>query len=260
MNGQAVIRRLHERLEASRLARIGRAAVRVGLALARAARRAPGAAARVWTSVRPRTGRGAAIGLAAIVGGSTLLAVLFLVGATVAWSPYVESVVHPDANARTWAALDPTYTDQNACTECHRPEAARAASAGHAEIGCESCHGALREHALAKPGTPEASIGLATPTDELCVRCHASAAGRPASIRQIAPSDHYVAVCLQCHDPHTAISRRPPVVEHTLVNLPPCVTCHGPDGFKARNQRHPTVEGDASCLDCHAAGRGPEDD
>ncbi len=218
------------------------------------------AAGSAWRSVRPRTRRGTAFGMLAIVAGSALLAVVFFVGATVAWSPYLESVVHPDRNARAWAALDPTYTDVSACAECHMPEAARAATARHAGIGCESCHGALLRHTLATPGASEADAELIVPTDDVCVRCHASAAGRPDTLRQIVPTEHYVSLCLQCHDPHTGISSRPPVVLHTLVNLPACVTCHGPDGFKARNQRHPQVTGDEPCLDRHAPGRGPEGD
>ncbi len=196
-------------------------------------------AGRFWRSVRPTTRRGAILGLVEIAAGASLFAVVFFVGATVAWSPYLESVVHPDTNPRVWAALDPTYASTGACVECHAVEAGKAATARHAGIGCESCHGALLGHALATPGTAAVTAELAVPTDEVCVRCHATAVGRPERLRQIEPAEHYVSVCLQCHDPHTGISRRPPVVLHTLEQLPPCVTCHGPEGFKARNQRHP---------------------
>jgi len=218
---------------------------------------------RLWASVRPRTRRGAILGLAGIVTAAAAFAVVFFVGAMVAWSPYVESVVRPDTDARAWAALEPAYGEAGMCADCHEPEYARAASASHVGIGCESCHGALLDHSLAGPGTPEAAEAaeaIAVPTDDLCVRCHVSIEGRPVDVRQIVPSEHYISVCLQCHDPHTGISSRPPVVLHPLDNLPPCVICHGPDGFKARNQRHPTVSGDEPCLACHAPGRGPEDE
>jgi hypothetical protein len=212
-----------------------------------------------WPSVRPRTRRGAALAVIAILGASAALAVIFLAGAMMAWSPYVESVARPESNPRAWAALEPSYGDATMCQRCHEPEFAKATSASHAGIGCESCHGASFEHALASPAG-DAAVTRAVPTDELCVRCHVAAVGRPAAIRQIVPDDHYVDACLQCHDPHTGISRRPLVVLHPLDNLPPCVTCHGPEGFKARNQRHPEVEGDEPCLACHAPGRGPEDE
>jgi hypothetical protein len=217
------------------------------------------AAGRLWATVRPTSRREAAIGLALVAGGSAVLAVVFLVAATVLWSPYVESVVEPEADARAWAALEPTYAGSATCARCHPTEAARAQTAGHAAIGCESCHGPMDDHARSEPGFAVA-VTLDLPTDALCATCHAATIGRPTSIRQIVPADHYVAACLECHDPHTAISRRPPVVVHPLDHLPACITCHGPDGFKARNQRHPVVSGDEPCLACHAPGRGPGDD
>jgi len=221
-----------------------------------------------WPSVRPTTRRGAVLGVVGIVAGAALLAGVFFVGAVIAWSPYLETTLYPDANARAWAALDATYATASMCTDCHAPEAEKATSARHAGIGCQSCHGALLEHALtsssasdASPdeGTPEATFALEVPTDDICVTCHAGTVGRPDTVLQVVPSEHYVSVCLQCHDPHTGISRRPLVVLHTLENLPECVTCHGPEGFKARNQRHPDVADDELCLDCHGPGRGPEE-
>lgn len=197
----------------------------------------------------------AAIG---IVAGSAALAAVFLVGAAMAWSPYLDSALHPDDNARAWAGLDRTFADAGVCLRCHETENAKAASARHAGIGCESCHGALLDHANTGAELTSSFQGPTRPTDTVCIRCHAISIGRPASQFQIDPAGHYVALCLQCHDPHTGISRRPPVVLHPLVDLPPCVTCHGPDGFKARSQRHPDVTGDEPCLACHAPGRGPE--
>jgi len=219
-----------------------------------------------WQSVRPRTRRGAALGVIGIVAGAVVLSVALFVGAVMAWSPYLDFSLHPDVDARAWAALDPTYASAGMCARCHATEYGKATTAKHAGIGCESCHGPLLEHALTSPdvadGTAaDAAAAIAVPDDDLCVRCHVRAEGRPASLLQIVPGEHYVSVCLQCHDPHTGISRRPPIVEHPLANLPPCLTCHGPEGFKARNQRHPAGSSDDKpCLDCHAAGRGPEED
>jgi hypothetical protein len=215
----------------------------------------PRAAGRFWVSVRPTSRREAAIGLMLIAGGSALLAVVFLVAATVLWSPYVESVVRPDADARAWAALEPSYAGSTTCARCHPTEAARTRVAGHATIGCESCHGPMAAHT---GGGAELAVAVThePPTDALCVTCHAATTGRPASIQQVVPADHYVDDCLACHDPHTSISRPPPVVVHPLDRLPACITCHGPDGFKARNMRHPVVSGDEPCLACHAPGRG----
>jgi hypothetical protein len=165
----------------------------------------------------------------------------------------------PDVNAAAWRSLEPSYGEVAQCATCHAQQMAKLQGATHAGIGCQSCHGPLGSHALASPTTDASEATIKVPTDVLCVRCHTSATGRPASFRQVAPGDHYTATCLACHDPHSGISRRPPVVEHPLDNLPPCVTCHGPDGFKARNQRHPVVGADdTTCLACHLPGRGPE--
>jgi hypothetical protein len=212
-----------------------------------------------WLRVRPASPRGALLATAAIVGLSAALAVVFFVGAVALASFASEYGFHPDTNADAWRARSPVFGTASRCADCHGPEQAKLTSATHAGIGCESCHGPLGAHALASPGTREAEANVATPTDAVCVTCHVAAVGRPVGFRQIVPADHYVTTCLQCHDPHTGISKRPPVVQHPLDRLPECVTCHGPEGFKARDQRHPTVsDEDAVCLSCHLPGRGPD--
>ena len=224
---------------------------------------------RFWASVRPRTRRGALVGVAAILIGSAVLSVVLFAAAAIAWSPYLDFTTHRDSNARQWAAIDMRYDDSGACVTCHEPEATKLHTAPHADIGCQSCHGALLDHASAAAaasaaagagaganGTVEA---IATPTDATCVRCHLQTLGRPGTLKQIVASQHYVTQCLECHNPHSSLANRPPVVLHPLENLPVCLTCHGPEGFKARNLRHPSgALTDKECLDCHQAGRGPE--
>lgn len=211
----------------------------------------------LWASVRPRTRRGAAVAAGGIVGGAAVFAVTIYAGLVLS-APYLEVTLQPEANARSWAALKPEFGVSSTCGRCHEPEAAKATTASHEGIGCQSCHGPLLEHTLVADESPDDAADLAVPTDELCVSCHVAVVGRPDAVRQIVPADHYVAECLQCHDPHTGISNPPLVVLHPLDRLPACVTCHGPEGFKARNQRHPDVgDRDAECLACHAVGSGP---
>jgi hypothetical protein len=215
------------------------------------------AARRARSSMGKVTHRGA---LVVAILGVALSVVFFLATAAVS-SLAAEYGFHPEANANAWRALAPVYGDVSLCATCHAPEFRKLTGATHVRIGCESCHGPLGTHALASPSAREAAAQVAVPTDGVCVTCHAAALGRPAGFRQIVPADHYGAACLQCHDPHTGISVRPPIVQHPLDHLPPCLTCHGPDGFKARSQRHPTVsDDDQVCLSCHLAGRGPADD
>ena len=208
-----------------------------------------------WASVKPRTRRGAIRSAVAIVAGAVVLSVVLFAGAAMAWSPYLDFSLHHDSDAIARAAMPLSYAAGGTCERCHTTEAGRLATAGHAAIGCQSCHGALIAHADA---TDPKSVSVTVPTDAVCIKCHAQAEGRPAGFRQIVPTQHYVSACLACHDPHTAVATRPPVVQHPLDNLPACLTCHGPDGFKARNQRHPVIDNDdKACLECHAAGRGP---
>jgi hypothetical protein len=214
-----------------------------------------------WDSVRPRTRRGGVLAAVGITAGAIVLSVLLFAGVAMAWSPYLDFSLNRDHNVRQWAALETSYTDSSVCAECHETEHTRLVSATHAGIGCQSCHGALGEHAEAGASADSTTVAVAVPTNEVCLRCHTAADGRPAGFRQIVPSRHYVSSCLECHDPHTGIANRPPVVLHPLVDLPPCLTCHGPEGFKARNQRHPEGSADDNkCLECHAAGRGPAED
>lgn len=211
------------------------------------------AAGRTLDAVRPRTIRGAILSVV-LVGGVSLA---IFAGAAVAPSVVAEYGFQPNADTAGWRSLQPAYGAVALCATCHDTQFARLQSATHAGIGCESCHGPAGSHALASPGSAEAELDVPVPNDSICVACHLAVEGRPAAFRQIVPSDHYTTACLACHDPHTGISRRPPVVEHPLDNLPPCITCHGPEGFKARNQRHPIVAADdPTCLACHEAGRG----
>lgn len=215
-----------------------------------------------WASVRPRTRRGAALSVLAVTIGASVMAVIFFAGAAMAWSPYLDFSLNRDSNAKQWAALPLSFASSSVCASCHQPEAAKLAANPHQGIGCQSCHGALLLHsqaAAADPSNALATVPVAVPTDAVCTRCHVQTTGRPTTVQQIVPAQHYVLQCLQCHDPHSGIANRPPVVQHPLANLPSCLTCHGPEGFKARNERHPSgALTDQQCLECHAAGRGPE--
>lgn len=214
---------------------------------------------RLWATVRPRSRRGALLGIGLVAGAGALFAPMILLAATTAWTPYLRYTLQPDINARAQAVQTAGYAGAGECASCHQAEVAATRGGEHQALGCQGCHGAGLAHVLAPRAAP-ASVNLVTPTEDACVRCHTRVAGRPATLQQVVTADHFLPVCLQCHDPHTAIAREPPVVQHPLDNLPPCLVCHGSDGFKARNQRHPEVTADdRTCLLCHAAGRGPTD-
>jgi hypothetical protein len=217
---------------------------------------------RFWDSVRPRTRRGGILAAIAIAGGAVALSGVLFVGVAMAWNPYLDFTLNrPQADGIRWANLELTFASSSTCSDCHLQQAQRLSTRTHTGIGCQSCHGALLEHTVEEEQPAANTVKIAVPTDEVCVRCHVQVDGRPAGLRGIVPTEHYVSTCLACHDPHTALANRPPVVDHPLDNLPPCLTCHGPEGFKQRNVRHPAgTSDDKPCLDCHAAGRGPAED
>jgi hypothetical protein len=192
------------------------------------------------------------------------VAVLLWAGAGVAGAVFREYGFNPETGERAWRALDPRFGDARTCGTCHEPQQAKLVSASHEGIGCQSCHGALAEHEALAAGDEIPDGGtiadtVRTPNEAICLTCHTTVNGQPASFRSVVVANHYMDECLSCHDPHTGISQPPPVVLHPLERLPTCVTCHGPDGFMARLDRHPeTTEDDQTCLLCHAIGRGPE--
>lgn len=217
--------------------------------------------ARTLDRVTPKTRRGRILAAAGLFGGAAILAAALVFVAGMAWNPYLQFSLDHSVNVQQWATRELSFTSSSTCRECHAPEQARLVTASHAGIGCQSCHGALAEHAEAGDKAASDQVAVRVPTNEVCIRCHYAATGRPAGLREIIPTEHYINECLQCHDPHTGIANRPPVVSHPLENLPRCLTCHGPEGFKSRNIRHPEDTGDdRQCLQCHAAGRGPSED
>jgi hypothetical protein len=90
------------------------------------------------------------------------------------------------------------YAGQKACDECHSDEVVKVAKFDHKTVSCESCHGALLNHAEDPDHTT-----VAKHDDSHCLRCHLSNVGRPAFLKQITPEKHYTGqACKECHAPH----------------------------------------------------------
>ena len=187
---------------------------------------------------------------AALVAG---LAVALLVLGAAFSAFYGEYGFHPEENARSWAALTPSYADSALCQRCHQPEYAPWVASRHRAVVCESCHGPLAAHAAeTSPNAPAGSVVLAKVPDAICVACHGKAIGRPAAFPQVDVAQHYAgASCLWCHNPHDATAVRPPDIPHPLDRLPACVTCHSPAGLKPVPAGH-VESSDGVCRTCHA--------
>jgi hypothetical protein len=227
---------------------------------------------------RPRSARGwLGYGLLAFVLAIVLIGVLAVsvVGAALAYDQFG---AHFARNARQWASLTPQYAaDSNVCSSCHQTEFSKWQVSRHVVVGCQTCHGALAEHASTAPvpesaeAIDQAESGEASPlplegapkpippTDSLCTVCHLTRVGHPQGFPTVNPAVHYPGTdCLQCHDVHTAVAIPPPTIRHSMTNLPPCTTCHGTsatNGVKAMPAGHKLSE-DKVCLGCHKAEPG----
>jgi hypothetical protein len=208
---------------------------------------------------RPTSRRGIVKG---ILAGGALVALLAVASiALVVAVPWIygEYGFHPEANARTWAALTPRYADAVLCARCHEAQYAPWQNERHAGGTCESCHGPLAEHAATSPlEAPAGSLGIAKPGEDLCVVCHEKSPAKPEAFAQVDLAEHYTgSTCLGCHDSHSADAVRPPDISHSLARLPACVTCHAPAGLKPVPAGH-VESSDAVCQSCHkrpAAGQ-----
>ena len=207
--------------------------------------------------LRPTTRRGLVKGIAAVA--------VLLVGVAVAVVAlgaafslfYGEYGFHPAENARSWAALDPSYADSSLCERCHQPEYAVWVVSRHQTVVCESCHGPLAAHAAGtSPDASAGSMALARVPEGICAACHSKVTGRPAAFPQVDLATHYPgAPCLWCHHPHDATALRPPSIPHSLAQMPACVTCHRPAGLK------PVPAGHVESADavCRQLPRRPDD-
>ena len=177
---------------------------------------------------------------------------------------------HPGRNADAWASRQPQFVGATSCSACHADQAAKGATARHAGVTCESCHGPLVGHPLAAPSNPTAAapgspapvalISLAEASTPrlshdaevigLCLTCHEAVAGRPLGFPSIDPAGHFAGpACVVCHDPHTSAAPHPRQILHPLAGLPECTVCHNPTGLRPMPDGHPTWVGD--CRTCH---------
>lgn len=190
-----------------------------------------------------------------ILAGGALVAVLAVgsvaLAVVVPWV-YGEYGFHPAENARTWAALAPSYADAVVCQRCHEAQYAAWQGERHASVTCESCHGPLAEHAATAPlEAPAGSLGLEKPATDLCVVCHQQSPAKPTAFAQVDLLEHNPgAPCLGCHGSHSADAVRPPDIAHSLARLPACVTCHAPAGLKPVPVGH-VESADTVCQSCH---------
>ncbi len=94
------------------------------------------------------------------------------------------------------------FAGRQACEMCHEEQLKVIKAAKHANVGCESCHGAQAKHALADD--PSAAKPALPDTKVLCARCHETNFAKPHKFPQVKTAEHSGGeACKSCHQPHS---------------------------------------------------------
>jgi transcription elongation factor Elf1 len=97
------------------------------------------------------------------------------------------------------ASKTPVYAGRDACADCHEETVKLKSEGKHANIACETCHGASAVHAA----DSEKQKPLLPDTKLLCPSCHESSSAKPARFPQVNSKEHAEgAACGTCHNPH----------------------------------------------------------
>lgn len=97
------------------------------------------------------------------------------------------------------AARPPAFAGHAVCEECHDDVVAVRKGSKHAQIHCETCHGASAAHAA----NPDSVRPVLPDGRKLCLGCHTADAARPSWFPQIDPKEHAPeGLCTECHPHH----------------------------------------------------------
>jgi hypothetical protein len=92
-----------------------------------------------------------------------------------------------------------SYAGRSQCELCHDQEAKVLGGGKHAQVGCETCHGPLAQHA----DDPSANVPKLPDVANLCRRCHEKDAAKPQGFPQVDTVAHSQGMlCDSCHQPH----------------------------------------------------------
>lgn len=195
------------------------------------------------------------LSIGALLGGGLLLAAL--------------AVLAQETSSPEPAGAASAKQGMDRCTECHdetekhpvlailKTPHGRSADprTPFADEQCQACHGQSDEH-LRKPAPgeeappPTVSFGPKHPSpidrqNDMCLTCHTSGLrlNWPGSVH-----DNQNVACVSCHDVHS--QRDPVLAKSSQPEI--CFECHKTQRAQLfRNSRHPVLEGQIACSDCH---------
>ncbi|MCX6544578.1 MAG: DmsE family decaheme c-type cytochrome [Acidobacteria bacterium] len=193
----------------------------------------------------------------------TLIRGVVLAGFVVAWlaTPGTASAAtSPQAAAKAPAAhATGEFAGKDTCLGCHEDKGSALKDGPHARVfnpkspisaqGCESCHGAGKEHAAAGGDTTKIiAIGKLSGqrASEICTTCHdrtkhALWGGSQHDQRNVG--------CTSCHSVHAA---KGPKQLKAATEIALCGNCHKNITNKQNRFNHmPVREGKLSCSSCH---------
>ncbi len=97
------------------------------------------------------------------------------------------------------------YGGNESCVSCHAKASAKVKKLKHKALSCESCHGALGDHAKGKKKIAAAKVDK---SKWQCLNCHSQQINRPRRFPQFTNdvrkhrNIEKGVVCLKCHDAH----------------------------------------------------------
>jgi len=194
----------------------------------------------------------------------TLVRGVVLAGFVVAWlaAPGTASAATPRqaaGQAPAAAHASGEFAGKDVCLGCHEDKGAALKDGAHARVfnpkapisaqGCESCHGAGKEHAEAGGDkTKITAIGTLSPqrASELCTSCHDRA---KHALWGGSQHDQRNVGCTSCHSVHAS---KGPKQLKAATETALCAICHKNITNKQYRFNHmPVREGKLSCSSCH---------
>ena len=90
------------------------------------------------------------------------------------------------------------FAGQAACADCHTDVAELRKTNAHAQVSCESCHGALGRHAQ-----DPSNAAVKPDPRRTCAICHTPNPAKPPAMKTVDFADHAGEdACTSCHQPH----------------------------------------------------------